>query len=199
MPATVNDLSPLDRARNGDERAFAELIAPIRNRLWGVCLRTTGNFADAEDALQDCLIAAWTHLGTFRGDAGVATWMYRIAANAALAIVRRRREVAELDEQADIFDTRPAFDDRLADRDLVARALAGVPEVYRAALALREYGELTYEEIAAHQGVPVQTVRSRINRGRKALRLALEREQGEPGAPNGPDALAGSGGPGEED
>ena len=162
----------LQRARDGDERAFAQLVEPIRNRLWGICLRTTGNHADAEDALQDCLIAAWTHLGTFRGDSGVATWMYRIAANAALAIVRKRREVTTFDD-LEIVDPRRSADDALADRDLVRRALERVPETYRAALVLREFGDLTYEQIAEHQGVPVQTVRSRISRGRAALAAAL--------------------------
>lgn len=168
--------SLLERARSGDQRAFAQLVEPLRNRLWGICLRTTGNRADAEDALQDCLIAAWTHLGTFRGESGVATWMYRIAANAALAIVRKRREVTTFDD-IEIVDPRRDADDAIADRDLVRRALETVPEVYRVALVLREFGDLTYDEIAAHQGVPVQTVRSRINRGRKALKAAIEADR----------------------
>lgn len=172
MVSSSDESSLLERAKSGDERAFAALVTPLRNRLWGICLRTTGNHADAEDALQDALIAAWKHLGTFRGDAGVATWIYRIAAHSALAIVRRRRDVTTFDD-LEIVDPRRDLDDDIADRDLVQRALETLPEHYRVAVVLREFGDLTYEQIAEHQGIPVQTVRSRINRGRKALAAAI--------------------------
>lgn len=161
-------------ARAGDQRAVARLVAPHRDRLWAVCLRTTRNAADAEDALQECLIAVWRNLHRFRGDAALSTWMHRIAANAALAVVRRRREESE-----HRFDDHPApgdFVDELAERDRVETALRQVPEHFRAALVLREYGRLTYEEIAQHQGILVQTVKSRISRARAAVAAVLAAE-----------------------
>ena len=72
-------------AKQGDRRAFNALVEPYRDRLWAVCLRTTRHRADAEDALQDCLIAVWQNIGKFRGEAGIATWMFRIASNASIS------------------------------------------------------------------------------------------------------------------
>lgn len=162
----------VDGARSGDEHAFAELLSGHRARLWGVCLRITGNAADAEDALQDGLLAAWRNLDQFRGDSGIGTWLYRIASNAAVAVVRRRRELAS--EIPDRPDHRVAFDDVLVDRDALEATLRLIPVDFRVALVLREYGDLSYEEIAAHQGVGVQTVKSRLHRARAAVRAALE-------------------------
>ncbi|MET0734150.1 MAG: sigma-70 family RNA polymerase sigma factor, partial [Microbacterium sp.] len=159
-----------EAAQRGDRRAFDRLLRPHRDQLWGVCLRVTGRHADAEDAVQECLVAIWRGLPRFRGDSSFTTWAYRIAANAALAVVRRRHDV---NPEVDVADHRRAFDDVVAERDEIQRALAGVPESFRVALVLREYGGLTYDEIAEHEGIPVQTVKSRINRARAAVRAAL--------------------------
>lgn len=161
----------IEAARAGDERAFAQLLRPYRDRLWGVCLRVTVNRADAEDALQDALLAAWRGLGRFRGDAAIGTWLHRIASNAAVAVVRRRREDPQ--EVPEVADPASDFTTHIADRDRITAALAGLPEDFRVALVLREYGDFTYEQIAAHQGVLVQTVKSRLNRARTQLRAAL--------------------------
>lgn len=169
MHQTEADL--IARVRGGDSSAFGDLVEPYRSKLWGVCLRVTGSPADAEDALQDCLLAAWRNLDKFRGESAIGTWLYRIAANAAVGVVRRRREIAG--EVPDRADPSPAADDVLALRDEVEAALRLVPTDFRVALVLREYGDLSYEEIAAHQGVGVQTVKSRLNRARASVRTAL--------------------------
>lgn len=157
----------LDRARTGDQSAFADLVAPYRNRIWAVCLRTTGNPHDAEDALQETLTAAWQALAKFRGDSKFSTWLYRIASNASLAVVRRRPEVAE--DVIDHPDGQPDPGDRLADTEQIQSAMARLPEAFRIALVLRVYGDLAYEEIAAHQEIPVQTVKTRLHRARRLL------------------------------
>ncbi|MBK7822284.1 MAG: sigma-70 family RNA polymerase sigma factor [Tessaracoccus sp.] len=163
----------LARARAGDDLAFADLVSDYRSRLWSICLRIAGNRADAEDALQDALTAAWVHLGSFRGEARFGTWAYRIASNAAMAVVRRRRDMPS--DQIELLD-RPVgrdFVELLAERDRIADALDGLSPQFREALVLREFGDLSYEEIAAHQGVPVQTVKSRLHRARAAVTMAL--------------------------
>ncbi len=159
-------LALIARARSGDPDAFADLIADCRARLWSICLRITGNPHDAEDALQDALVAAWQHLGSFRGDSQFGTWAYRIAANAATAVVRRRRELPRSEFE---FEVDRDFTETIAERDRIADALAGLPEQFREALVLREYGDLSYEEIALHQQVGVQTVKSRLHRARAAV------------------------------
>lgn len=161
------------RARTGNEPAFAELVGMHRARLWSICLRVTGNQHDAEDALQDALTAAWLHLGSFRSEARFGTWLYRIASNAALAVVRRRRDTPTSGfDHLDVGAGRD-FTEAFAEADAVTAALAEVPERFREALVLREYGDFTYEEIAVHQQVGVQTVKSRLHRARAAVASAL--------------------------
>ncbi|RIJ76137.1 sigma-70 family RNA polymerase sigma factor [Nakamurella silvestris] len=166
----------LERARSGDDRAFEELVGLHKRHIWAVCVRITRNSSDAEDALQDALTAAWQHIGKFRGEAKFSTWLHRIAANAALAVVRRRKDVALADVQpegVEVADDGPDPYERIAQADRVQAALAELPENFRVAIVLREYGDMTYDEIAVHQGVPVQTVKSRINRARTALATIL--------------------------
>lgn len=178
MGTSMVEAELVDRARSGDEHAFAELATQHRARLWSICLRTTGNEHDAEDALQEALTAAWLNLTRFRNDARFGTWAYRIASNAAIAVLRRRRDTpTDLAERLDHPVARD-FTDQLVDRDRVTTALAGLGEQFREAIVLREYGDLSYEEIAAHQGVPVQTVKSRLNRARAAVLAELTREAG---------------------
>jgi RNA polymerase sigma factor (sigma-70 family) len=160
----------LRRARAGDERAFVELITPNRNAIWAVCLRITGNPHDAEDALQETLVAAWRNLDRFRSDSRFSTWLYRIASNAALAVIRRRPDIADA-EQA--VSGRRDHADAIADAERVQQALLQLPEQFRVALVLRVYGDFTYDDIAAHQGVPVQTVKSRLSRARTLMQDLL--------------------------
>ena len=171
----MDETDLLVKARAGDQRAFAELVTMHRTHVWAVCLNIVGNQADAEDAMQDTLIAAWQNLSKFRGEAKFSTWLHRVAANAALAVIRKRKAKTDIVDFNDtehpilVEDDAPAFDDQLAIRDQLRMALAEIPEDFRTALVLREFGDMTYEQIAEHQGIPVQTVRSRLNRARKQL------------------------------
>jgi RNA polymerase sigma factor (sigma-70 family) len=171
VDSEVGERTLISRAQAGDERAFAELVTRHKRHIWAVCVRITNNTSDAEDALQEALTAAWQHLDKFRGDAKFSTWMHRIAANAALAVVRRRRDV--LTDEFELEDTGSDAYRDFDETDRVQAALRTIPPDFRAALVLREYGGLTYDEIAVHQGIPVATVKSRLNRAKKALAEAL--------------------------
>jgi RNA polymerase sigma-70 factor (ECF subfamily) len=170
------EIELISQATDGDARAFATLVAAHRDRAWAVCLRITGHRHDAEDALQDALTAAWCNLSSFRGEALFGTWLHRIAANAALKLVKRRRDVP-LDDVADL----PTPESTLAvvERDAIASALALIPPEFRAALVLREYADMSYAEIAKAQGVGIQTVKSRLNRARRAVQALLQESSGE--------------------
>lgn len=176
MAPNADEAALLARAKQGDRRAFDALLRPYRDRLWAVCLRTTGHRADAEDALQDALVAIWQNLPKFRGESTISTWAFRIASNAALAVIRRRREVTVDEERAEqVFDRADEHDhaEENAVRDRVQRALATLSEEFRTAIVLREFADYTYEQIAEYQQVPVQTVRSRLHRARTQLRQLL--------------------------
>lgn len=171
MDATVAQRHQLDAAISGDSRAFEALVTESRTMVWAVCLRITGNTYDAEDALQDTLLAAWRSIGKFRRECSFGTWIYRIAANAALGIIRSRQNTeVEVDEN---YAPDRDFAEQLAEADLVQRALKTMPTDFRVALVLRELCDFTYAQIADHQGVGVPTVKSRISRGRQAFEAAV--------------------------
>lgn len=169
----MDDAELVAHAKAGDQQAFAELVTRYRTKVWHVCLQIAGNKEDAEDALQEALTAAWQNLAKFRGEARFATWLHRIAANAALSVVRRRRPTDSIDADDGggivLVDPSPAFDEQLTTVDLVRRALAQLPEDFRVAIVLAEFASLPYADIAEHQGVSVATVKTRIHRGRKRL------------------------------
>ena len=168
----MDEAELVTRASGGDDDAFAALLEPCRDRAWALCYRICGNRDDASDALQDAMVAAWRNLGRFRGGSRFSTWFHRIAANAALQVVRRRRDIphAELPDKP-VAET---FTDRVQNSGLLQAALIQIRPEFRTALVLREWGDLTYAEIAEWQGVPIQTVKSRLNRARHALALLLE-------------------------
>ena len=122
------------------------------------------------------MIAAWQNLDKFQGDARFGTWFRRIAANAALAIHRRRasRVSTDFTDPADLHQfattTVPPVADRVVDTDAVRRALATLPDDFREAIVLREYGDMSYAEIAEHQSIGIQTVKSPHQPGPKTAR-----------------------------
>lgn len=161
----------IDAAIAGDARAFESLASQHRTMIWSVCLRITGNTYDAEDALQDTLLAAWRGIGRFRRESSFGTWIYRIAANAALAVTRARRSTDV--EISEAFAPDRDFADKVAAADMVQQTLKYLPEDLRVALVLRELCDFTYAQIAEYQGVPLATVKTRINRARHAFEQAL--------------------------
>ena len=174
----MDDAELIAACRAGDHHAFAELVGRYRTHAWHVCLQITGNSHDAEDALQDALTAAWQNLPKFRGDARFHTWLHRIAANAALAVVRRRKHTDSLDTDDGEYgivleDPSPRFDEQVTAVDAVRRALAQLPEDFRVAIVLAEFASLPYADIAEHQRVTVATVKTRIHRARKQLAALL--------------------------
>lgn len=164
-------------AAAGDRRALDDLLRAHYDRIYAVCRRITGSDADAADAAQEALIKIVRSLPTFDGRAAFSTWAYRIATNASLDELRRRRRRPALErhdpgddhhtEQVDP-DAGPRVE-AIADRLAIDAALTQVPETFRVPLVLRDVGDLDYAEIATVLDVPVGTVKSRIARGRAVL------------------------------
>jgi RNA polymerase sigma-70 factor (ECF subfamily) len=169
----------LAAARAGDRRALDDLLRRHQPRLWAVCRRLTGSDADADDAAQNALIAIVRALPSFDGRSRFGTWAYRIAVNASLDELRRRRRRADpgLPGDADLsgpgagpepIATTVGPESAALTVDVDA-ALRRLPPDFRAAVVLRDLCGLDYAEIAEILGVPTGTVRSRISRGRSAL------------------------------
>jgi RNA polymerase sigma-70 factor (ECF subfamily) len=145
----------------------------------------TGNPADGSDAAQEALIAVTRGLASFDGRSQFSTWAYRVAVNAALDELRRRRRRPEpVDAIAPTTSHNSAVDTAVADRVDVDRALQQLPPDYRAAVVLRDLCGLDYAEIADVLAIPPGTVRSRIARGRTALVPLLGNPTSEADRPN---------------
>jgi RNA polymerase sigma-70 factor (ECF subfamily) len=170
------------RAVAGDATALNDLLRLHYDRVYAICLRMTGNEADALDACQEALMAIVRGLARFDQRSAFATWAYRVATNACLDELRRRRRrpIASVDE-ATVIEHRD-LPESAPERLDVQAALARLPVEFRAAVVLRDLAGMSYEEIAATLDVPPGTVRSRIARGRAALAAVLRPEDGEPRA-----------------
>ena len=157
-------------AAAGDRRALERLLDDHVDLIHAVCWRITRHPEDAADATQEALIAVTRGIAGYDGRARFTTWLYRVATNAALMELRRRARRPEPREPVtDPVADSTSPDDRVAAGMDVRAALAALPEEFRVVVVLREFEDLEYTEIAAILDVPVGTVRSRLNRGRRAL------------------------------
>ncbi len=187
----AQDADLLRRHLDGDVDAFAQLFHRHRDHLWAVALRTVGNPDDAADALQDALISAVRHAGSFRGDAQLGTWLHRIVVNACLDRLRRRaaHPTSPLpdDEHAGGPPLAPTVRDEFEASDTAAdvrAALATLSPDQRAAIVLVDIEGYPVEEVASILEVPSGTVKSRCARGRaKLLPLLAHLRNGESGNP----------------
>ena len=169
----------INAARAGDQDAFAELIQLYEKRVLALTQRMCKNPEDAAEAAQEAFFAAWQGLKRFRGESSFSTWLYRLASNACVDLLRRegrRQAAASLDDEdlnLDMPASLPSPQEEAERRELreqIEKGLQTLPPEYRAVLVLREIHQLHYEEIAEALGVDVGTVKSRISRRRKRLR-----------------------------
>ncbi|MEY2397132.1 MAG: eukaryotic-like serine/threonine-protein kinase [Actinomycetota bacterium] len=168
------------QAQSGDKRALEKLLRDHYDRLYAVCRRLTGNDADAADACQEALLAIVRNLPKFDSRSRFGTWAYRVAVNASLDEMRRRKRRARPDDMVvsnrlDARNSSPDVSTTVADRLALEAALAGLSPEFRAAVVLRDVAGLDYSEIAEALQIPAGTVRSRIARGRAALADVLGR------------------------
>lgn len=180
-----SDAELVEAARGGDRTAMDALLRRHHDRIRAVCRRVLGSAADADDATQDALIKIVRNLDRFDGRSAFSTWCYRIATNAALDEVRRKRRRPVLgrgsDDESDPGDewtgqadpdSETSFD-QIADRDVLDGHLAAVPEDFRVPMVMRDVGDMEYSDIADALDIPVGTVKSRISRGRSLLAARL--------------------------
>jgi len=160
-------------AAGGDRRALEQLLDGHADRVHAVCRRIVVHPEDALDATQEALIAIARGISRFDGRSAFSTWAYRVATNAALDELRRRtrRPLPAIEWTPD--PPVPGGEDGVDARLDVDAALARIPEEFRVAVVLRDLADLDYAEIAAALDVPLGTVKSRVARGRAALRAEL--------------------------
>lgn len=182
----------LDRLQSGDEEALAELSEAYSTKIFKLAFRYLRNKEDAEEITQDVLFKVYRNIGTFRGDAALSSWIYRITFNAAMSRVRTaaHQRAQDEDRQARRFEEagEPAApsrepadwselgDERVLRSQLRRRALGAIlalPVIYRAPVVLRDIHGMSTEEASAVLRVKDQTLKSRLHRGRLILRKQL--------------------------
>lgn len=183
-PNTQEDERLIRQTLAGESVAFESLIGKYQNRLFHSMTQVLRNSTDAEDIVQDAFVKAFTKLGTFRGGSQFYTWLYRIAHNAAISQIRKRKPTESLDHEAggaacQLEDEHVMPSQRLEQQEQhqqLSDALSRLKEEQRSVLVLREMEGLDYDAIAAILDVPVGTVRSRLHRARTQLKEELERQ-----------------------
>jgi RNA polymerase sigma-70 factor, ECF subfamily len=158
------------RAQQGDRSALDALLGRHYPRLFAICRRMARNDADGADACQEALLAIVRGLDRFDGRSSFKTWSYRVATNAALDELRRRkRRPLTVVDEPDRIASGPDLDQQVSDRITLEDALPQIPEEFRAPVVLRDVMGLDYAEIAEILGIAPGTVRSRIARGRRHM------------------------------
>ena len=178
----MNERELIARLQKRDEASFEELIRQYEKKVYTLCFRMCGNSEDAEEAAQDAFLALWRGIDRFRQESSLSTWIYRLATNACIDTLRRRKKQSgsvSLDDEelfVDAVDTSPQPQETVEHREtqkLLQEGLSALPEEYRKVLILREIEGLSYTEIAESASIELGTVKSRISRGRSLLRNFL--------------------------
>ena len=166
------------RFQEGDINAYNELVKRYKDRLLNFVLRYFNNVEQAEDVVQDTLIKLYTHASYYKNVAKFSTWIFTIAKNNALTELRKnkRKKTDSLwtdDGQViDINSKEESLDSKVQNEiaiDQLNKFLDEIPENFRMAVVLRDFQELSYEEISKILEIPIGTIKSRINRGRIQL------------------------------
>jgi len=184
----------LARLQSGDERALSELSKQYGSKIHQLAFRYLRNKEDAEEVTQDVLLKVYRNVGSFRGDAALSSWIYRITFNASMSRLRtvkyqRTQQPADaertissrdgediLKAARDIADWSDLADERVLRSQLrrrVFRAILSLPAIYRAPVMLRDIHGMSTEEASAMLRVKDQTLKSRLHRGRVILRKQL--------------------------
>ena len=186
----ASDSQLIARAQKGDEEAFASLFEAHKRRVYSLCLRMTGNVAEAEDLTQEAFLQLFRKIGTFRGESAFSTWLHRLVVNVVLMHLRKKGL-----QQVSLDETDPTLeepvkrdygdDDRRLigsiDRITLARAIGKLPPGYRAVFVLHDMEGYEHNEIAGILNCSVGNSKSQLHKARMKLREALRagRSEGE--------------------
>lgn len=189
MADQPSDKQLVARVQKGDNRAFDLLVLKYQHKIFGLISRYIRDHDEIKDVAQEAFIKAFRALPKFRGDSAFYTWLYRIAINTAknhLVSRGRRPPATDVDvEDAEHYESASALRDIESPENalygeelkkVVTDAIKSLPEDLRAAVTLREFDGLSYEDIADVMECPVGTVRSRIFRAREAIDKQVQKQ-----------------------
>ncbi len=170
----------------GDSEAFGEIVTRWERKIFALCFGMLGREDEARDAAQETFISAYRNISNFRGEAKFSSWLHRIAVNQCLTVKRRTRTRSE-----DFLDETSGEDERVfvapAHRSparvtekterltLVRQAVSSLPIDLRQVIVMKEFEEMTFQEISDTLELPLSTVKSRVYSALRQLRMKLER------------------------
>jgi RNA polymerase sigma-70 factor (ECF subfamily) len=176
----------VELAVSGEADAFAEIVRRWERKIFALCFGMLTREDEAKDATQETFIAAYRNLSKFRGDAKVSSWLHRIAVNQCLTVKRRAKSRSEsyLDEETNEEDRvfvapsryEPGNEAELSERlRIVRQAVKSLPVDLREIVVMKEFEEMTFQEISETLELPLSTVKSRLYTALKQLRMKLDR------------------------
>lgn len=175
----MEEREAIRRCLAGEKNAFAAVVASYQAQVLALCLRMTGNREDAADVAQQAFVKAYRNLSQYDPDQPFRPWLYRIATNECISLLRRRSNQAPpatddlLAEVSDPGEGAPALVALAEDRERVRSAVAHLPEQYRQVVVAYYFQELSYQEIARQTGIPIGTVGTLLHRAKQQLRRLL--------------------------
>jgi len=178
VPSKNREDQLIGLAKDGDRHAFGQLVRRHRQGVVNVVYRMCGDINLAEDAAQEAFIRAWQHLAAYRPQSSFRNWVYRIATNVALDVLRREKEAVNI-ENLSLASSAEGPESAIEKKERgerVRQMVLALPPASRAALVLREYENLSYKEIAYTLDIPMGTVMSRLSHARHLMRNALSEQ-----------------------
>lgn len=190
MDTATSDEQIVEQALAGDAEAFGEIVRRWERRIYALSYGILGREEEARDATQETFLAAFRSLRNFRGEAKVSSWLHRIAVNQCITRQRRARVRSEttLEDETDYdgaTEDGSSFFAQAAESPVVAaesrertevvrRAVNALPQELRQVILMKEFEELTFQEIAEALDLPLSTVKSRLYTALKQLRMRLQ-------------------------
>lgn len=176
----------IKQVKKGDQNAFSEIVEIFKNGVYQICFRLLGNRHEAEDVAQETFIRAYVNIRTYNQNLKFSTWLFRIATNLCIDKIRKKKPDFYLDAELSGTDGLTMYsqipsDTVLPEKELesleLQEAVQGeilkLPEKYRSVIVLKYIEELSLNEISEILNLPLGTVKTRIHRGREALRQQL--------------------------
>ena len=177
----------IQQVRDGDQRAFEDIVEFYKDKVFQLCYRMLGDRYEAEDVAQEAFLRAYVNIHTFQMNRKFSTWLYRIATNLCIDRIRKEKPDFYLDaavagtEGLDMYSQIPSAEklpeeelENLELKERVQLEIQKLPEKYRAAIVLKYVDELSLKEISEILHLPIGTVKTRIHRGRDALRKSMQ-------------------------
>jgi len=174
------------KVKKGDQKAFEPIVSFYQNRIYYHCYRMTGDSHEAEDLAQEAFVRAFVNIRSFDDRRKFSSWLYRIATNLTIDRLRKRKPDYHLDQavkgtedltmysQLETDEDLPEEEfDRLEIREQIERHILSLSDTYRSVIILRYIDELPLKEISEILDIPLGTVKTRLYRGREALREKL--------------------------